>query len=111
MGQDLKQFPTKRRFARVHGPFYGYYETPQTPVLVYDLNLGGAFVNFGGHEPTAVLFVLGIALPNEGVISVHAEILYRHEWGVAVRFLDLDLDTHGRLTRTISALLQQPPGN
>ena len=111
MGQDLKQHSTKRRFPRVHGPFYGYYEAPQTPVLVYDLNLGGGFVNFGGEQPRDVHFVLSVALPPEGVITLHAETLYRHESGVAVRFVDVDVDTCERLARIIGTLIQQPPAH
>jgi len=111
MGQDFEQYSTKRRFPRVHGPFYGYYETPQTPVLVYDLNLGGGFVNFGGEQPAAVHFVLTVALPQEGVITVHAETVYRHASGVAVRFVDVDVATRERLARTIGALIQQPPAH
>jgi hypothetical protein len=72
-------------------------------VLVYDLNLGGGFVNFGGEEPTSVAFVLKVALPREGVIIVRAETIYRHETGVAVRFVDMDVDTSERLARTIDA--------
>lgn len=112
VGQDLRQYSTKRRFPRVHGPFDGYYEAPHlTPVLVYDLNLGGGFVNFGGEHPTAVDFVLKVALPNEGVITVHAETVYRHESGVAVRFVDVDVDTSERLARTTDALIPQQPPN
>lgn len=111
MGQDLQQYSTKRRFPRVHGPFYGYYETPLVPVLVYDLNLGGGFVNFGGEPPMAVHFELHVALPREGVITVHAETVYRQESGVAVRFVDVDAVTRERLARTISALIQQPPAH
>ena len=101
MGQEVGPHSTKRRFPRVHGPFFGYYETPQTPVLVYDLNLGGGFVNFGGQHNAAVTFGLGVALPNEGVITVHAVTVYRNESGVAVRFIDMDGDTIGRLARTV----------
>jgi len=101
-------FPSKRRFPRVHGPFFGYYETPQTPVLVYDLNLGGGFVNFGGQQHDAVAFMLSVALPNEGVITVQAETVYRNETGVAVRFVDMDLDTIQRLARTVGGPIDQP---
>jgi hypothetical protein len=111
MGQDLRQNSSKRRFPRVHGPFYGYYETPQTPVLVYDLNLGGGFVNFGGEQPSAVAFVLNVALPREGMITVRAETVYRHETGVAVRFVDVDVDTSERLARAVGGPIQEPPAN
>jgi len=109
MGNVHEQYSTKRRFPRVHGPFFGYCDTPETPVLVYDLNLGGGFVNFGGQAPIAVAFVLNIALPREGMINVHAETVYRHESGIAVRFVDLDTQTRDRLARTVSALLVQQP--
>jgi hypothetical protein len=108
MGQGLGNYPTKRRFPRVHGPFLGYYETPQTPVLVYDLNLGGGFVNFGGTQANAVSFQLSVSLPKEGVITVNAETVYRHDSGVAVRFVDMDFDTIERLARTVGGSFEQP---
>jgi hypothetical protein len=111
MGQGSDRYPTKRRFPRARGPFDGYQLGSQTPVVVYDLNLGGGFVNFGDEQPTAVAFVLKVALPQEGVITVRAETVYRHEDGVAVRFVDLDHDTSERLARTIDALIEQPPAN
>jgi hypothetical protein len=109
MGQE--KYPTRRRFPRAHGPFDAYHLGLQTPVLIYDLNLGGGFVNFGGLDPTSADFVLKVALPHEGVITVHAETVYRHETGVAVRFVDLDRDTRERLSRTVHAIIQQPPAN
>jgi hypothetical protein len=101
---------TKRRFPRAHGPFDAFLG-PQTPVVVYDLNLGGGFVNFGNEPPAGVDFVLKVALPQEGVITVRAETVYRHEGGIAVRFVDVDADTSNRLARTIDALIEQPPAN
>ena len=103
MAKKRERYSTKRRFPRVHGPFDAYHLGRQTPVLVYDLNLGGGFVNFGGEQPTDVSFVLRVALPQEGVITVRAETVYRHESGVAVRFVDMDRDTCERLARTIDA--------
>ena len=111
MGLEHKQTSTKRRYPRVTGPFYGFYETAQTPVLVYDLNVGGGFVNFGDDQPGAADFVLNVALPYEGVISVRAETVYRHQAGIAVRFIDVDVDTRDRLSRTVSALLPRPQAN
>lgn len=83
----------------------------QTPVLVYNLNLGGGLVSFGDEQPTAVDFILKVVLPEEGVITVRAETVYRHETGVAVRFVDMDRDTRERLGRTVDALIEQPPAN
>ena len=108
MGQEF-QHSNRRRFPRAYGPFDGYHVGPQTPVLVYNLNLGGGLVNFGGEKPTDVDFVLKVALPQEGVITVHAETVYRHESGVAVRFVDVDADTSERLARAVDSMIQQPP--
>ena len=83
----------------------------QTPVLIYNLNLGGGLVNFSDEQPTAVDFQLKVVLPQEGVITVHAETVYRHETGVAVRFVNVDPDTSERLARTINAMVEQPPAN
>jgi len=49
-----------------------------------------------------------VALPQEGVISVHAETVYRHQAGIAVRFVGVDPETRARLARTVSSLLPHP---
>lgn len=111
MPREFTRHPTKRRFPRARGPFDGYQLGPLRPVLIYDLNLGGGLVNFGGEAPAAVDFVLKVALPLEGVITVRAETVYRHESEVAVRFVDMDADTHRRLARALDALIHQPPAH
>lgn len=108
MVQELTHYATKRRFPRARGPFDGFQGGPHTPVLIYDLNVGGGFVNFGGSDPTDVDFELTVALPFEGLVTVNAEIVYRHESGIAVRFVDLDSDTIARLARAVDAAIQQP---
>ena len=75
-----------------------------TPVLIYDLNLGGGFVNFGRIRPTGATLKLKIDLPFEGPITVNAEAVYGDASGVAVRFVDLDQDSATRLARAIDAL-------
>lgn len=90
-----------RRYARVTGPFDGLLEGP---VLVYDLNLGGCYINSSQEPVIGATLVLTIILPHEGRISVNAETLYRHQHGFAVRFLDLDGDTTSRIVRTVEAL-------
>ena len=48
MASEIKSFNSTRRYVRVRGPFDAdHLDYPRTPVLVYDLNLGGGFVNFG----------------------------------------------------------------
>jgi hypothetical protein len=107
MAHEIKS-PPQRRYVRVRGPFDGdHLDTPRTPVLIYDLNLGGGFVNFGDELPTGATLRLKIDLPREGPVQVTAETVYRDHTGVAVRFVDLDRDTTARLTRTIDALTER----
>ena len=107
MAHEIKSQST-RRYARVRGPFDGdHLDATRTPVLIYDLNLGGGFVNFGDVQPTGATLTLKIDLLREGPITVNAEAVYRDVSGVAVRFVDLDRDTAARLTRTIDALTER----
>jgi len=76
-------------------------------VLIYDLNLGGGFVNFGADRPSGATLRLKIDLPREGPITVNAEAVYSDKSGVAVRFVDLDRDSASRLERTIDALTER----
>jgi hypothetical protein len=106
MASEIKNIHT-RRYVRVRGPFDGdHLDSPRTPVLIYDLNLGGGFVNFGNETPTGATLTLKIDLPREGPIMVNAEAVYRDTTGVAVRFVNLDRDTAARLSRTIDALVE-----
>ena len=106
MAQEIRQ--TTRSYARVRGPFDGdRLGDDRTSILIYDLNLGGGFVNFGAEQPTGATWTLKIDLPREGPITVNAETVYRGETGVAVRFVDLDRDSAARLARTINALTER----
>ena len=106
MASEIKSMQT-RRYVRVRGPFDGdHLDSPRTPVLIYDLNLGGGFVNFGDEKPTGATLTLKIDLPREGPITVNAEAVYRDTTGVAVRFVNLDRDTAARISRTIDALVE-----
>ena len=107
MAQEIKSAHSTRRHVRVRGPFDGdHLDTPRTQVLIYDLNLGGGFVNFGDEQPTGATLRLKIDLLREGPITVNAEAVYRDTSGIAVRFVDLDRDAAARLTRTIDALTE-----
>lgn len=108
MASHIKHVPSTRRYVRVRGPFDGdHLDEPRTPVLIYDLNVGGGFVNFGDDRPTGATLRLRIDLPREGPITVDAEAVYRATAGVAVRFVDVDRDTATRLARTIEALTER----
>jgi hypothetical protein len=108
MANEIKN-PSTRRYVRVRGPFDAdHLDTPRTSVLIYDLNLGGGFVNFGADEPPASATLrLKINLPREGPFTVNAEAVYRDGSGVAVRFVDLDRDSLMRLARTIDAMTER----
>ena len=105
MASEIKNFQSTRRYVRVRGPFDAdHLGSFRTPVLIYDLNLGGGFVNFGDSLPSAAMLTLKIDLPREGPITVNAEAVYQDTTGVAVRFVNLDRDSAARLTRTIESM-------
>jgi len=108
MATEIRHAPKTRRYVRVHGPFDAdHLDSPRTAVLVYDLNLGGGFVNFGDeHGPAGATLRLRIDLPREGPIMVNAEAVYRAKTGVAVRFVDMDRDSASRLARTIDSMTE-----
>ena len=106
MAHEIKS-TNSRRYVRVRGPFDGYHMGTKTPILVYDLNLGGGFVNFGEKQPAEATLTLNIDLPH-GLITVNAETVYRDQAGVAVRFVDVDRDTAARLVSTVEALTERP---
>lgn len=112
MAHEIKNGYSKRRYERVRGPFDGYHlGEPQTPVLVYDLNLGGGFVNFAEEQPATATLALKIDLPEQGSINVNAETVYRHQFGVAVRFVDVDTHTTARLLRAVKMLKDRASDN
>jgi hypothetical protein len=101
MAKEFQGERSRRRYERVTGPFDGVLDGP---VLVYDLNLGGCFVNSSQQSPEGTTSILKISLPHEGWITVNAEALYALQHGFAVRFLALDSDTEARIARTVEAL-------
>ena len=106
MAHGIKSGHSTRRYVRVRGPFDGYHLGTKTPVLIYDLNLGGGFVNFGQEQPAEATLTLNIDLPS-GLITVNAETVYRDPSGVAVRFVDVDRHTAALLVSTVAALSER----
>ena len=76
-------------------------------MLVYDLNLGGCFVNSARESAEGVVAVLKINLLEEGWITVRAETLHSLGHGYGVRFVELDADSAGRIERTVAARKQR----
>jgi hypothetical protein len=95
----------RREFDRVAGPFEarrgGFIETP---VKIYDLSVGGCFVNAMHEQEPGVQVALIVNLPGEGWVSLKAETLYRRPGGFAARFVDLTDNTRRRLERAIERL-------
>jgi hypothetical protein len=98
----------RRAHPRVAGPFDGRrVGALETPVQLFDLSLGGCFINSLHEQKIGIKLVLKIELPGEGWITVKAETLYRRdEFGFAVRFIDMSKDASVRLERALCALQQ-----
>jgi hypothetical protein len=103
---DAEPADSKRMHARVHGPFDGVrIGALETPVQLYDLSRGGCFINSMHQQQPGVRVLLKIDLPHERWITVHAETLPRsNEFGYAVRFVNMSVETTERLDRALRAL-------
>jgi hypothetical protein len=92
----------RRRHLRIPGPFDGMrVGFLPTPLQIFDLSLGGCFVNSLHDQQEGVVFNLRIDLPQEGWIALKAETLYRRDGGYAVRFLGMTDVTRKRLERAL----------
>jgi PilZ domain len=92
----------RRQHLRIPGPFDGArVGFLQTPLQIFDLSLGGCFVNSMHEQQEGIVFTLRIDLPQEGAITLRAETLYRREGGYAVRFVEMSEITRKRLGRAL----------
>jgi hypothetical protein len=99
-----------RRYVRAPGPFQGYHlGITKTPVLVFNLNVGGGFVNFLEEQPVATRFVLTIELPEEGRVTALSQVVYRDPSGLGVRFVGLERDDTERLRRAVEREVSRSP--
>ena len=108
MADDVKS--STRRYARAVGPFHGHYLGSQkSPVFVFNLNIGGAFVHFATQQPASLTtrFVLAIDLPEDGTISVLSQKVYRDPSGMGVRFIDLEDADAKRVARAVERMRAQ----
>ncbi|HKT78882.1 MAG TPA: PilZ domain-containing protein [Vicinamibacterales bacterium] len=96
----------RRQYDRVAGPFDGRrLGLLETVVRLYDISLGGCFVNSMHEEPEGTRLTLKIDLPREGWITVDAVTVYRRAgFGFAVRFTDMNAETSACLERAIRAI-------
>jgi PilZ domain-containing protein len=99
----------RRRHDRIAGPFDGVrVGALETALSIFDLSLGGCFVNATHEQAPGVRFVMKIALPYVGLITLKVETLsQRSEFGFAVRFVDLNEETASRLDQALQQLRER----
>ena len=105
-GQPRTAADDKRAAPRIPGPFDGWRVSAlETPVRIFDISIGGCFVNSVHHQEPHREITLKIELPSEEPISVKAITLdQRSDLGYAVRFVEIeDADGH-RLRRALERL-------
>lgn len=91
-----------RRFPRALAAFSGHHlGVRNSPVLIFNLNVGGGFVTFADEPPADTTFVMSIDLAEEGQVTILVETVYRDASGVAVRFLELDGEASNRITQAV----------
>lgn len=101
----------RRANDRVRGPFDGWRVSGlEMPVRIYDISLGGCFVNAMHEQEPGVLLILKVHLPYEGWLELKAETLYRRPgYGYAVRFIHLNAETRDRLEHAIERVQDGGP--
>jgi hypothetical protein len=109
---DTTQFSEpqpRRQSPRIPGPFEARLAgSTGVAVRVRDLSTAGCFVDGDEDIPVSDDMRLHIDLPGEGWISARTELVYRlGRQGVAMKFVDLDEPTRGRILREIERALTQ----
>jgi hypothetical protein len=96
----------RRQHRRIPGPFEGVrLGFLDTPLLIYDLSVGGCFITSLHDQDEGVVITLKIHIRDEGWINLTAETLYRRPgYGYAVRFIEMDETTKQRLERALAKL-------
>jgi hypothetical protein len=101
----------RREHRRFPGPFDARRVAAlETPVRIYDLSRGGCFITSLHEQQPGIVMTLRIELPGEGWVTVTAETLPRqNEFGYAVRFVGMDIDSAERLDRALQHLAEREP--
>jgi PilZ domain-containing protein len=106
MASDPQSGVSRRRHARVRGPFDGWrLGLLVVPVTVQDLSVGGCFVNSTHAQRDGAKVTLKIELPS-GAITVKGESLYQRPGGFAVRFVDLDAYSVSSIAQTVADAIE-----
>ncbi len=101
----------RRAFPRAAGPFDGRrIGALETPIKIYDLSVGGCFINSMHEQQPGVTMVLKIDLPDQPSITVTAQSLYsRVEFGFGAMFINVNSSTQAKLEQAVTAALAAAP--
>jgi PilZ domain-containing protein len=92
----------RRRHTRHPGPFNGARLDPlETPLQIFELSVGGCFINSTHEQKIGVMFKMRIDIPGLTTIPVTARVIYRRPGGYAVAFVDLDEGTANRIAEVM----------
>jgi len=97
----------RRRNARIVGPFEGVRPgLVDLPLQIYDLSLGGCFVNSFHDAPHAgQIFTIHIELPTGETLIAKGEAAFvRLGFGYGVKFCELSEDNRIRLENAVKML-------
>jgi len=97
----------RRRNVRIVGPFEGVRPgLVDLPLEIYDLSLGGCFVNSFHEAPhPGQIFAIHIELPTGQMLMAKGEAVFvRPGFGYGVKFCDLSEDDRTRLENAIKML-------
>jgi hypothetical protein len=97
----------RRACPRAAGPFDGRrVGALETPIKIFDLSVGGCFINSMHEQQPGVTMVLKIDLPDQPSITVTAQSLYsRAEFGFAVLFINVNPSTQAKLEQAVRTAL------
>jgi hypothetical protein len=108
--QNRRSSDDQRAAPRIRGPFDGWrLSALDTPVRIFDISMGGCFVNSVHHQSPGREVTLKIELPLEEPITVKALTLdQRSDLGYAVRFVQIEPEDAVRLERALRRLGGRP---
>lgn len=97
----------RRQHPRVTGPFDAYrLGIFDTPLQIYDLSVGGCFINdFHDPPPPGKTFPIKIELPEEEPLTLQVQAVYgRPGFGYAVQFCELSDEARTTLERALTRI-------
>ena len=95
----------RRRHARVRGRFEGrQLGAINMPILIHDISETGCFVDSHYEEESGRRLALEVHLPEEGWITVHAEVVCSRQGGFAVQFIETSKEIRASLARFVKSV-------